>query len=66
MATSPSDPDTTMEFCSTCDRETLHEVRVEIRTESKKEENAAFSREPYRISRCVDCDVETTTRMNNA
>lgn len=66
MATQPSNPDGVRETCSSCDGETLHEVRVEIRTESGKEENAEFSREPYRISTCTECGSETTLRMNNA
>lgn len=65
MATTPS-PDNTVEYCSQCGRETSHVVRVEIRTESQKPENAEFSREPYRVTRCVDCGTETTLRMNNA
>jgi DNA-directed RNA polymerase subunit RPC12/RpoP len=66
MATTPSTPDNTVEYCSDCGRETSHRVRVEIRTESQKTENAEFSREPYRLSRCVDCGAESTMRMNNA
>jgi hypothetical protein len=66
MATQPSDPDGVREPCSTCGVKTLHEVRVEIRTESSKNENAEFSREPYRISVCAECGEETTMRMNNA
>lgn len=66
MATQPSDPDGIREACTDCDGETLHDVRVEIRTESKKEQNAEFSREPYRIAVCNDCGTETATRMNNA
>lgn len=66
MATTPSSPDNTVEYCSQCGRETPHAVRVEIRTESQKPENAEFSREPYRVTRCVDCGAETTLRMNNA
>ncbi|MFW6321675.1 MAG: hypothetical protein ACOC0Z_07465 [Halohasta sp.] len=66
MATTPSSPDNTVEYCSHCGRETQHVVRVEIRTESQKTENAEFSREPYRVTRCVDCGAETTMRMNNA
>jgi hypothetical protein len=41
-------------------------VHVEIRTESRKKENAEFSREPYRVSTCVRCDSESVQRMNNA
>lgn len=66
MATQPSDPDSVREPCSNCGGETLHDVRVEIRTESQQEENAEFSREPYRVVVCNDCEAERATRMNNA
>ncbi|MFC6785058.1 hypothetical protein ACFQFH_19525 [Halobaculum halobium] len=66
MATQPSDPDHVTERCSDCGWETTHDVQVEIRTESQKEENAEFSREPYRITTCSECGSETATRMNNA
>ncbi|EJN58625.1 hypothetical protein HSB1_31030 [Halogranum salarium B-1] len=39
---------------------------MELRTESSKPENAEFSREPYRVSTCMECQTETTQRMNNA
>ena len=59
--------DTNMsEACSTCERTTPHDVSVQILTESTKEENAAFSREPYRVSECQVCGTTTETRMNNA
>ncbi len=54
------------ETCSTCERTTPHEVSVKIRTESTKQENAQFSREPYRVSKCQVCGTTTETRMNNA
>lgn len=54
------------EQCDNCGRDTSHEVSVEIRTESKKQENAEFSREPYRVSRCQTCGEEHSQRMNNA
>jgi len=66
MATQPSDPDSVRENCANCGRETLHDVRVEIRTESHEEENAEFSREPYRVAVCLSCEAQTSTRMNNA
>lgn len=66
MATQPSNPDVVREECPTCDRETVHDVSVEIRTESDKDENARFSREPYRLVTCSECGTETATRMNNA
>ncbi len=66
MATQRSAPDTVRERCATCGASTRHEVRVEIRTESDDPENAAFSREPYRVATCSECGSETATRMNNA
>lgn len=54
------------EECDDCGRDTPHEVTVEIRTESEDHEHAEFSREPYRVSECLNCGTETTTRMNNA
>lgn len=66
MATQPSQPDAMREACNECGSETVHRIHVEIRTESKKEENAEFSREPYRVSTCTRCGVEAAIRMNNA
>ena len=66
MATQPTDPNSVPEPCPDCGEETPHEVRVEIRTESGKTENAEFSREPYRVAVCTVCGTETATRMNNA
>lgn len=66
MATQPSDPDDVRQSCGTCDGKTPHEVCVEIRTESEKDENAEFSREPYRVVTCTECGTETAMRMNNA
>jgi len=54
------------EICPGCDRETPHDVSVQIQTESDKPENAEFSREPYRVSTCRLCGETTSTRMNNA
>jgi hypothetical protein len=67
MATQPtSSADGLREPCSNCGTETVHDVRVEIRTESTKQENAEFSREPYRVAVCTRCGEETVQRMNNA
>lgn len=53
--------------CDRCERDTAHTVRIEIRTESRKgEENAEFSREPYRVVTCPRCGTERAQRMNNA
>ncbi|WP_459076986.1 DUF7835 family putative zinc beta-ribbon protein [Halolamina salina] len=52
--------------CDRCDRKTEHTVRIEVRTESQKEENIKFSREPYRVSTCSECGTKQVQRMNNA
>lgn len=54
------------EQCSECSRETPHAVSVQILTENTTSENAAFSREPYRVSKCQVCGHEVSIRMNNA
>ena len=54
------------EPCDECARDTLHSVHIELRTESRKRENAAFSREPYRVATCTHCGETTSLRMNNA
>lgn len=61
-----SNGDDMLEPCSSCGRETPHFVSVQIRTESVKERNAEFSREPYRVSECRICGSEDVLRMNNA
>jgi hypothetical protein len=54
------------EHCYDCDRETVHEVAIEIRAESDDPRNAAFSREPYRVATCTSCGTEQAMRMNDA
>jgi len=66
MATTDNSPDGLTEQCEACDTETIHEVSIQLRTESTKSENAEFSREPYRVSECLDCGHRTSQRMNNA
>lgn len=67
MATeSPSSLHDQAEHCGICERKTRHVVNVEIRTESGKQQNAQFSREPYRVAKCVACGTENSQRMNNA
>ncbi|WP_435157636.1 hypothetical protein [Haladaptatus sp. DFWS20] len=53
------------EECSACRRRTQHQVSIEVRAESEGK-NAAFSREPYRVTECLVCGETTNTRMNNA
>jgi len=66
MATTDDNIEDVTEECTRCGRATPHSIAVEILTESTKEENAAFSREPYRISECRVCGSVEQTRMNNA
>lgn len=66
MATDTPNPlHTQFEACPDCGRDTMHDVSVQIRTESNKRENAEFSREPYRVVTCTACGSERATRMNN-
>jgi hypothetical protein len=55
-----------VEECDTCATETPHRVNIEIRTENEQAEHSSFSREPYRVSVCVECGEETVRRMNDA
>lgn len=66
MATQSSDLAGIEEPCRNCGTKTPHEVRVELVTESGKQKNAQFSREPYRVSKCKACGVESRQRMNDA
>jgi hypothetical protein len=66
MATTDHSFDGLTEYCAQCDRETLHSVSIQIRTESTKQRNTAFSREPYRVSECQECNARESQRMNNA
>jgi uncharacterized Zn finger protein len=66
MATKNQASDGIEAECSTCGRVTPHDVSIDILTESGTEENAEFSREPYRISECKTCGTTSKTRMNNA
>ncbi|WP_458208998.1 DUF7835 family putative zinc beta-ribbon protein [Haladaptatus sp. NG-SE-30] len=54
------------EHCDNCSKETTHRVAIEIRTENERPKTSAFSREPYRISTCAACGMESSRRMNNA
>lgn len=66
MATTDDPIDGITEYCEDCGTETGHEVSIQIRTESVKEQNSEFSREPYRVSECQRCGTRSNQRMNNA
>ena len=58
--------DSAREPCEQCGEETDHTVAVKLVTESDRDRNTEFSREPYRISTCDVCETEQMTRMNDA
>jgi hypothetical protein len=62
----PRTDDGLAERCENCGSVTAHRVSVELRTENEGGENAAFSREPYRVAACQSCGEETSQRMNDA
>lgn len=66
MATTDNSFDGITERCSTCGVDTPHRVSVQILAESRKEENAQYSREPYRVAECQQCGERSSQRMNNA
>ena len=66
MATTDDSFNGLTEHCENCGFDTLHEVSVQLRTESRKDKNAQFSREPYRVTECQRCGTRTSQRMNNA
>jgi len=54
------------ETCAECESRTPHTVSIELKTESTKQTNRAFSREPYRVTKCRACGETRSQRMNNA
>ncbi|AWB26610.1 DUF7835 family putative zinc beta-ribbon protein [Halococcoides cellulosivorans] len=66
MATSDRRGTSLTEHCPSCADRTSHVVSVEIVTENDESSNAAFSREPYRVTQCERCGTQTKTRMNDA
>ncbi|MCL7418330.1 MAG: hypothetical protein M8354_10900 [Halalkalicoccus sp.] len=66
MAAKERSSQTMNEWCMTCDRETEHAVSLEIRTEGSNPETDHYSREPYRLTRCLGCGERRSQRMNNA
>jgi len=66
MASKNVHSDGIVEQCPECGSEQPHEVSIDILTESDDEQNAEFSREPYRVSECLACGATSKTRMNNA
>ncbi|WP_458205660.1 DUF7835 family putative zinc beta-ribbon protein [Haladaptatus sp. NG-SE-30] len=65
MSTAQPGLEETVEQCENCTTKTQHRVSVEIITESDEEENAEFSREPYRVTECTQCGRSSQQRMND-
>lgn len=66
MAVNERSPQTTEEWCAVCGCDTDHAVSLEIRTEGSNPETDHYSREPYRLTRCLGCGERRSQRMNNA
>jgi len=66
MATTDDSLNGMTEPCEACGTDTLHEVSVQIKTESEGSDNAHYSREPYRVRECQRCGHRSSQRMNNA
>ena len=58
--------DTRTEYCENCRHDTEHTVRIERWVESTKQENAKYSRQPYRVLQCEICREMRAQRMNTA
>lgn len=58
-----TNPARVFEYCEDCGTETHHSVGIQIREESQ--ERVGYSREPYRVSVCDQCETTTRVRMNN-
>lgn len=56
-------PEPIREWCPECERDTEHEVSLEVREERTGDK---YSNEPYRVSECTECGLSNSTRMNNA
>ena len=66
MATTDGVSNGMTEPCDVCETDTLHEVSIQLITESGNGDNAQYSREPYRVRECSRCGNRDSKRMNNA
>lgn len=62
------DPSTTEvdEFCSACRTRTAHVASIDFLVENVDLENPNNSRQPYRVTECLECGAETRQRATNA
>lgn len=56
---------TVVERCERCQGDRPHRVTLVILTENDQTENAGCSRQPYRVTECQSCSVETKERLSN-
>jgi hypothetical protein len=66
MATTDDSIDGLTEHCERCERETLHQVSVQIMAENDTGQNAEYSREPLRVAECQRCGGREIQRMNDS
>ncbi|UHH24708.1 DUF7835 family putative zinc beta-ribbon protein [Halobacterium noricense] len=52
------------ESCENCRGKTPHSVTIDLRVESTPEADAAFARQPYRVSACRECGTESVRAMD--
>jgi RNase P subunit RPR2 len=53
--------DTTIEHCDRCDADTIHQIRLNVR--SKHGEQEGRGKQPYRTATCQDCGEQETVRL---
>ncbi|MFB6111512.1 MAG: hypothetical protein ABEJ35_03140 [Halobacteriaceae archaeon] len=49
------------EYCPRCGQETTHEVRLELQAASEQK----YSRQPHRISQCIECERTVEARVGH-
>jgi len=66
MATANQTANIRTEYCPGCETDQPHDVSIRLQTENEASDNAAYSREPYRVAVCQSCGRGTERRMNDA
>lgn len=66
MATTGRADNSRTEYCPSCRTDQPHDVSITLLTENEDSDNAAYSREPYRVAVCRICGRRTERRMNDA
>ncbi|CCQ32183.1 hypothetical protein HLRTI_002757 [Halorhabdus tiamatea SARL4B] len=66
MATTGRTDNSRTEYCPSCGSDQPHDVSITLLTENEDSDNAAYSREPYRVAVCRVCGRRAERRMNDA